>query len=114
MNPVIISMHTWVSLPNEVRYKIRAIFAIPRSSNTVVNDGMIETDGTTNEDFKHLTVEKMQEYLGTDSTDFHKLFDMVVAQVIDELSGAPIKEIIKDETKESKQVKGKNTKRNTA
>jgi hypothetical protein len=86
MNPIL-SLHTWVSLPNEVRYRIRAIFNIPRSSNTVVNDGVIETDGTTNEDFKALTVYKMQEYLDDTSTDFHKLFDKVVARVNDELSG---------------------------
>lgn len=79
------SIHAWVSLPNEVRYRIRAIFNIPRSSNTVVNDGAIETDGTTYEDFKALTIEKMQEYLGSTDTDFHKLFDEVVAKVNDEL-----------------------------
>ncbi len=77
----------WVSLPNEVRYRIRSLFGIPRSSSTIVNDGRVDTDGTTHEDFKHLTIEKMQKYLSNDSTDFHKLFDLVVAKVIDELSG---------------------------
>ncbi len=84
MNPIL-SLHTWVSLPNEVRHRIRATFSIPRSSNTVVNDGRLETDGTTNEDFKHLTVSKMQEYLDTEVDDFHKLFDLVVAKVTDEM-----------------------------
>lgn len=85
----IISLHSWVSLPTEVRYKIRALFGIPRSSNTQVNDGVIESDGTTTEDFKHLTVEKMQEYLDDKSDDFYKLFDMVVSRVNDELAGKP-------------------------
>ena len=93
MNPIL-SAHTWVSLPNEVRYKIRSIFNIPRSSNTVVNDGVIETDGTTNEDFKALTIEKMQEYLGDTSTDFHKLFDKVLERVSDELAGKPFVKVI--------------------
>ena len=84
MQPII-SLHMWVSLPNEVRHRIRALFSIPRSSNTVVNDGRIETDGTTNEDFKHLTIDKMQKYLNDTSSDFHKLFDMVVAKVVDEI-----------------------------
>ena len=84
MQPII-SIHTWLSLSDEVRYRIRSIFKIPRSSNTVVNDGKIETDGTTNEDFKHLTVEKMQTYLNDTSTDFYKLFDKTVAKVTDEL-----------------------------
>lgn len=83
--PPIISIATWVSLPTEVRYRIRALFKIPRSSNTVVNDGRIETDGTTHEDFKHLTIEKMQDYLNVVHSDFHKLFDGVVARVSDEL-----------------------------
>ena len=84
MQPII-SIHTWLSLSDEVRYSIRSIFKIPRSSNTVVNDGKIETDGTTNEDFKHLTVEKMQTYLNDTSTDFYKLFDRVIEKVKEEL-----------------------------
>ncbi len=89
MNPIL-SLHTWVSLPNEVRYRIRALFDIPRSSNTVVSDGMIETDGTTAEDFKSLTISKMQTYLETTEDNFHKLFDLVVARVIDELENPVI------------------------
>ncbi len=77
----LISIHTWVSLPNEVRGKVRVLFNIPRSSNTVVNDGVIETDGTTNDDLKHLTIEKMQIYLNDESTDFHKLFDKVLYRI---------------------------------
>jgi hypothetical protein len=84
MDPIL-SISMWVSIPNEVRYRIRSIFKIPMSSNTVVDDGRILTDGTTNEDFKHLTIQKMQIYLDDDSTDFHKLFDKVVARVNDDL-----------------------------
>ena len=84
MQPIL-SVSTWVSLSNEVRNRIRAIFEIPRSSHVVVNDGRVETDGTTYEDLKKLTVEKMQSYVGDNSTDFHKLFDMVVAKVTEEL-----------------------------
>ncbi len=77
----LLNLHTWVSLPNEVRYKIRTLFNIPCSGNVVVNDGRIETDGTSTEDFKALTIEKMQEYLKTDLADFNKLFDMVVVKI---------------------------------
>ena len=83
----VLSMHTWVSLPNEVRFKIRMLFGIPRSSNTHVDDGIIITDGVTNEDLMSLTIAKMQKYLGEDSSDFHKLFDNVVGKVNDELYG---------------------------
>ena len=91
--PPILATHTWVSLTNEVRCKIRSLFSIPRSSSTVVNDGVLETDGTTNEDLKHLTIEKMQVYLGDTQTDFHKLFDKVIAKVNDELSAPPISQV---------------------
>ena len=84
MNPIL-SVHTWVSLPTEVRYRIRALFDIPKSAGTIVNDGVIETDGTTKEDFKHLTIEKMQKFLQSDSTDFYKLFDLMVAKVNDDI-----------------------------
>jgi hypothetical protein len=94
MSQTILSMSNWVSLPNEVRYKIRALFNIPRSGNTLVNDGRIETDGTTYQDFEALTTEKMQKYLGDDSTDFHKLFDLVVAKVNDELTGKKSEDVV--------------------
>lgn len=84
MQPII-NMHLWVSLPNEVRHRIRVLFSIPRSSSTVVNDGKIETDGTTYEDFKHLTIEKMQNYLGSKSSNLYELFDQVVARINDDI-----------------------------
>ncbi len=90
MNPTL-SLHTWVSLPNEVRRRIRVAFNIPRSSNTVVNDGVVETDGTTNEDMKAMTTEKMQKFVSSDSTDFHKLFDLVLAKIEEDMN--PKKEI---------------------
>jgi len=76
----------WVSLPNEVRHRIRSIFNIPKSANTHVDDGRILSDGVTDTDLRALTVGKMQVYLSeTESVDFHKLFDKVVAKVNDEL-----------------------------
>ena len=90
MQPII-SMSMWTSLSNEQRNRIRVLFKIPRSKNTEVNDGHIVTDGTTPEDFKALTIEKMQVYLGEkESTDFHKLFDKTVAKVIEELNAPKV------------------------
>ncbi len=77
----ILNLHTWVSLPADIRNKIRVEFKIPRSGNVIVADNKIETDGTTHEDFKTLTTEKMQSFLNSKETDFHKLFDSVVLKM---------------------------------
>lgn len=77
----ILSIHTWVSLPGDIREKIRELFSISRSSHVQVNDGRIETDGTTPQDFQSLTIEKMQAYLNSTETDFLKLFDDVVEKI---------------------------------
>lgn len=95
MNPLL-SIGTWVSLPTEVRHRIRGIFHIPKSSNTHVDDGVILTDGVTNEDLKTLTISKMQIYLSDESSDFHKLFDKVVSKVNDELN--PQKQTLTEST----------------
>lgn len=95
----------WSCLNSEQRARIRSLFNIPRSSFVVVNDGVLETDGTTSEDFKHLTIEKMQEYLKDDSTDFHKLFDKVLARVQDEIEGKVFEEVIHEVPKTKKNAK---------
>lgn len=85
MSQPILSLGVWVSLPNEVRHKIRSIFSIPKSRATEVDDGKLVSDGTTHEDLKVLDVVKMQAYTGETETDFYKLFDKVVAKVNDGL-----------------------------
>lgn len=84
----------WVTLPAEVRNKIRTVFSIPRSGATEVHDITMVSDGTTHNDFKTLTVEKMQEYLNDTSTDYFRLFDKVVAKVNDDLYPKPATEEI--------------------
>jgi hypothetical protein len=85
--PPLLATHTWVSLPNEVRRRIRVVFDISKTGFTEVSDGVILSDGVTQSDFKSLTIEKMQKYLNDESVDFHKLFDKVVAKINDEISG---------------------------
>lgn len=111
MNPTL-SLHTWVSLPTEQRDRIRIIFKIPRSGNTVVFDGRVETDGTTPEDMKHLTIEKMQEYLEDESTDFHKLFDKVLLKInakkIEAMSQVPTAQLVPQTPKRRGRPSSKN------
>ena len=115
MQPIL-SMGMWTSLSNEVRYRVRVAFNIPRSSTVEVNDGVVVSDGTTPEDFKALTIEKMQTYLSDTSNDFHKLFDKVVAKINEDMLGkkqetvsvssdAPITVIINDAPKKKKNAK---------
>jgi hypothetical protein len=82
----LLNLHTWVSLPNDVRFRIRRDFQIPMSGSTIVSDGVIETDGTTPADISHLTIEKMQKYVDSTIDDFNKLFDLVVTKVMNDLS----------------------------
>ncbi len=110
MQPLI-STHTWVSLDTEQRARIRALFSIPRSSHVVVNDGRVETDGTTVEDLKHLTVDKMKEYLKEESTDFHYLFDKVLSRVQDEIEGKAFIEVVEEPIKSAKPIKNAKTKK---
>ncbi len=76
-----LSLHMWLSLDNETRHKLRILFSIPRSSNTVVNDGKIESDGTTNEDIQHLTIKKMQDFALSESEDMHQLLNTVLNKI---------------------------------
>jgi len=85
MSQPILSLGVWASLPNEVRYRIRALFNIPKTGVTEVNDGILVSDGTTHTDLSNLTIEKMQSYVGESVLDFYKLFDLMVAKVNDEL-----------------------------
>lgn len=103
----ILSLHTWVSLPNETRRKIRSLFNIPCTGNVIVSDGKIETDGTTTEDFRSLTVEKMQAYLKSDSTDFIKLFDMVVSNISNPVIEIPTVQSIPEEPVITPKKKGR-------
>lgn len=83
-----VTVPTWVSVKTETRTKLREIFLIPHSSHAqVITDQMgkstLLSDGTTNEDLKALSVEKMQDYLGSVAADdtVHSLFKRCVDKV---------------------------------
>ncbi len=100
-----ISTSAWVHLSSETRSRIRSLFNIPRSSHVVVNDGYMETDGTTVEDLKHLTVEKMRDHLKEDSGDMHFLFDKLVSRIQGEIEGKVLAEEPKKDAKTAKKNK---------
>lgn len=78
----------WLSLPKNIRDEICVVFKIPRSGFVEVSDNKVVCDGHSNSDIALITVEKMQEFLGTNSADFYQLFGDVVAQLKGELKKA--------------------------
>jgi hypothetical protein len=84
-----ISIAYWLQLPMDVRVEMRKVFNIKRSSGSqVINqlyDGKkvstVVSDGTTPQDLAVLTVEKLQNFTGVDSTDIIALFEQT-AQII--------------------------------
>lgn len=53
---------------------MREVFQIPRSGGSVMENGKLTSDGTTDKDLAAITVESMQEYTGSTLTKFEELF----------------------------------------
>ncbi len=65
--------------------ELAKIFSVPMSGVRKVEYAakpIVVSDGYTYDDLSTVTVEKMQAYLGSEETDFHKLFDLVLKKVI--------------------------------
>lgn len=73
-----LSPNQWLSLPYEIRNKLRKIFNIGRSGSTEVVNGVdgsqVISDGTTAQDLSVISIKKMQDYLGVEETEFDILF----------------------------------------
>lgn len=74
-----VTIPQWLELPQEIRQRLKKIFAIPKSAGCQVVDNQLVSDGHTHADLANLTIEKMQDYLGMyDETDFWHLYDLVL------------------------------------
>lgn len=71
----------WLSLPNEVRAKLKVVFGIPRSEGARIEDNKVMSDGHNHRDLTAITVEKMQDYTGSKQVDFFKLFDLTLDRI---------------------------------
>lgn len=80
-----VNVHDWLQLPMETRVKIREMFKVPKSEGAWVENGMVRSDGTTYKDLQAITPEKMQAFLGSEETDFVKLFHATTAKVQEDL-----------------------------
>jgi len=76
-----VSTHDWLALPMLTRIKLREIFNIPKSKGSLVEGNVVKSDGTTYEDLKAITLEKMQAFLESDQTDFVKLFNSCLEKI---------------------------------
>lgn len=83
-----LSIQQWLELPIAVRLKLQEVFQIPRSRGSSMISGAgqqrMESDGHSYDDLKVITVDKMQLFLGSSSTDYFSLFNQVVAQIQDD------------------------------
>ena len=59
-----ISVYQWLTIPSDIRNQLIDIFDIPMSSNTIVEDNQVVSDGHTTEDLFAITEEKCLAYLG--------------------------------------------------
>jgi hypothetical protein len=78
MAPSLLSGSVWLSLPQTTRAKIAELFGLSKSGNVTVfngpNGSEVRSDGYTYEDLSVITVESMQEKLGSKKEDFYSLF----------------------------------------
>lgn len=80
-----VSYQIWLKLPKQVRDKLVTLFHIPRSGSTVVDYGpqgnVVVSDGYKPTDIEAITLEKMQELMDSDSTNFYELFEDTIMQI---------------------------------
>lgn len=96
-----LSVPDWVSLPQDIRTKLKNQFQIPRSGGSEVQTfstgNRIVSDGHTHQDLKAISLEKLQEFVGSNSQDFYGLFQ----QAIDKLNivvGPNVEQILEQKT----------------
>jgi len=76
-----VNQSQWLNLPTEIRVKLATIFNLSRSTGSHVMNNTVQCDGHTDGDLLGISVEKMQQLLGSSETDFYKLFNAVVEYV---------------------------------
>lgn len=75
----------WMALPKNVRHHLVEIFDIKRSGITEIRDQEVISDGTTNNDLGEITLEKLNEYIGSVET-FPRAWEITLMKVHSELN----------------------------
>lgn len=78
----------WTELSHPVRTKLVEVFGIVKTGISEVRDQTLISDGTTTDDLKVITAEKMAEYVGSDvaDTSYARLWELTLAKVKYELN----------------------------
>lgn len=74
----------WLQLTMPVRLRMKEIFEIPRSTGTEIHNNVVFSDGHTHKDLANITIEKMQDFVGSSSEDFYELLNATTKKVMKE------------------------------
>ena len=74
----------WIALDKEVRDHLAKIFSIERTGVTEIVDQRVVSDGYTATDLLAITLEKMNEYIGS-TESFARAWEVTLAKVHSEL-----------------------------
>lgn len=109
MDPVL-STATWLELPEATRAQLRIDFSIPQTGGREVYGKRLVSDGTTPENLRAITLEKLQAYNNNSvSTDFHLLFQTTVNKIENPGLKEEVKKKVNKVAKETKKVTKKKT-----
>ena len=99
----------WMLLDTKTRSWISKMFDLPRTGITEIRDSEVINDGHSLDDLRKITLEKMNEYIGSVET-FPRAWELTCAKAKYELSPPPIE--IKTTVGEviNKEIKQKNDK----
>lgn len=73
-------------LPNDIREKLVEVFNIEASGPREVRDNELIRDGRTEQDLAVITLEKMNEYIGSSETSFERAWQVTCAKAYSELN----------------------------
>jgi hypothetical protein len=96
MEPSLLSQSVWLGLSLETRAKLAKLFDFPEKGSVQVVNGptgsVVISDGYGYDHLKLITTKKMQEILNTKSDNFYSLFDTLVKNLDDIVSGTKLAE----------------------
>lgn len=103
-----LSQLRWMEVPVLVRIRLAQDLGLKKSGCVVsegTKDGLrVLTDGYTGEDLLAITIEKLQEYVGSEGVDFYLLWDRAVAKATEVIENEVNIDTTKVEPKEQMYV----------